>query len=58
MGTSSQALQVTMGYVYMVVPVCFSITFLCAVENMLRILAELVGVTVPAPAHEMAARAD
>lgn len=58
MGTSSQALQVTMGYVYLVVPVCFSITFLCAVENLLRIVANLIGVAVPAPIHEMAARAD
>ena len=58
MGTSSQALQVTMGYVYLVVPACFAITFLCAVENALRLLANLFDVHVPAPAHEFAARAD
>lgn len=58
MGTSSQALQVTMGYVYLVVPVCFAITFLCAMENTLRILANLFGVNVPAPAHDMAALVD
>jgi TRAP-type C4-dicarboxylate transport system permease small subunit len=52
MHTSSQALQMTLGYVYMVVPVCFAITLLCAVENMLRILATLAGIDVPAPAHE------
>ena len=58
MHTSSQALQMTLGYVYMVVPLCFGITFLCAVENALRILAKLFGVAVPAPAHELAARVD
>ena len=58
MHSSSQALQMTLGYVYMVVPVCFGITLLCAVENMLRLLAGLVGVDVPVPAHEAAARVD
>ena len=58
MGSSSQALQITMGYVYMVVPVSFGMTILCALENLLRLLAGLVGVSVPPPAHTFAARAD
>ena len=58
MGSSSQALQITMGYVYMVVPVSFGMTILCALENLLRLLAGLVGMSVPPPAHTFAARAD
>lgn len=58
MGTSSQALQVTMGYVYLVVPVCFGLTIVCSIENLLRLFSALVGVHVPPPAHQAAARAD
>ncbi len=58
MGSSSQALQITMGYVYMVVPVSFGMTILCALENLLRLLAGLAGMSVPPPAHTFAARAD
>lgn len=58
MNTSSQALQITMGYVYMVVPVCFGITLLCAIENLLRILADFMGVAVLQPAHQDVARVD
>lgn len=58
MGTSSQALQITMGYIYLVVPVCFGVTILCALENLLRLLAAFAGVRVPLPAHEVAAGVD
>ena len=54
MPSSRQALQMTLGYVYMVVPVCFGITLLCAIENMLRLLAALLGIELPRPAHETA----
>ncbi len=58
MGSSSQALQWTMGYIYMVVPFCFGLTLLCAVENLLRLTAKLCGMNVPDPIHVAAARAD
>jgi len=54
MGTSSQALQITMGYIYLVVPICFGITILCAFENLLRFVADLIGVHVPPPAYQAA----
>ncbi len=58
MGTSSQALQITMGYIYLVVPVCFGVTILCALENLLRLLAAFAGIRVPQPAHEAATGVD
>ena len=58
MGTSSQALQVTMGYVYMVVPVCFALTILCSVEHLLRLAMAVAGLTVPPPVLHGAASAE
>ncbi len=52
MGTSSQALQITMGYVYLIVPLSFGVTIFCAIENLLRLLMVLAGIPVPPPAHE------
>ena len=49
MGTVSLALQMTMGYVYFVVPFCFVLTLFCSFEQLLRRCAELFGVEVPEP---------
>ncbi|MEO8411819.1 MAG: TRAP transporter small permease subunit, partial [Propionivibrio sp.] len=46
MHSASQALQITMGYVYLVVPVCFGLTLLCSIENALRLLARLLRINV------------
>ena len=58
MGTSSQALQITMGYVYMVVPVCFSLTILCSIENLLRLAMTVAGASVPPPVLQGVASAE
>jgi TRAP-type C4-dicarboxylate transport system permease small subunit len=58
LSTFSQALPITLGWIYLVVPVSFAMTLLCAFENLLRLLANLAGINVPAPIHEAAARAD
>ncbi len=49
--TLSQALHIPMYYIYAVLPFSFALTALCAIENMLRHLSNLLGIEVKPPKH-------
>ncbi|SKA34654.1 TRAP transporter small permease [Consotaella salsifontis] len=48
MSTMTQALQVPVGLIYLVLPLSFGLTFLCAVEKVLELSARLAGQRVVA----------
>lgn len=49
--TLSQSLQISLHYVYLVLPFSFALTGLCAIENLLRHFAHLLNIDVKPPGH-------